>query len=606
MQQSIGEIIRQARQQRHLTQRELAGDQFSKSYVSAVEHNRITPSPKALHFLAERLGQPNGDFAALRERVQAVEQMSVLQASAALPESNGQSHRDKLFTLLNTLLEQTEISRFSPRPVVPVLAPDVLASLPPQMQARYFFQLGLSAKEKGHLPEALRAFESALALAPAHQQALILDEIGNIYVLMHASLTALGYYLHARDMLSQASFTHNSTFLPFQVELHCGDTYRQLGAYQQALEHYERAHMQLKAQHDLAAAGHLYEGLGYCIYGAIYPATALSASSFMHISVKVEQPEQIEHKFQRAMSFLLQSQNFYQVAGEHLKDANVRLMLVSLLLDLSTWQRRMAHERVRHREKQETLTNCLALLNDAAEHCHHVLLGWQHPGERDEVPSPEIETSLYGALSCLIRISLERAILARLEGSALDMAYRERAFAASLCQQVLETLSMPSLPWALIQQAVHMSVETLEYRTPDLPHFTEIPPQFSHTLPHRLLSHVEVYFTAGEVAEELGRASLVQHYAQDCYVQANQYFQAALSLAHSERMKEERDPGYLARLYLRCAALLEERAFASPALYEQTTKALLGVLKQAFWHLQSRVPEKKVEREQGDGERANQ
>jgi transcriptional regulator with XRE-family HTH domain len=603
MQQSIGEIIRQVRQQRHLTQRELAGDQFSKSYVSAVEHNRIRPSPKALHILAERLGLPDGDFAALRERVQAVEQMSVLQASPALPESNGQSHRDKLFTLLNTLLEQTEISRFSPRPVVPVLAPDVLASLPPQMQSRYFFLIGLDAKEKRHLPEALRAFESALALAPAHQQALILDEIGNIYVLMHASLTALGYYLHARDVLSQASFTHNSTLLSFQVELHCGDAYRQLGAYQHALEHYERAHMQLKAQHDLAAAGHLYEGLGYCTYGAIYPATALSASSFMHIPLKAEQ---IEREFQRAISFLLQSRNFYQVAGESLKEANARLMLVSLLLDLSTWQRRMVHEKARHTEKQETLTNCLALLNDAEEHCHHVLLGWQHPGERDEVPAPEIESSLYGALTSLIRISLERAILAGLEGSTFDVAYRERAFAASLCLQVLETLSMPSLPWALIHQAVHMSAETLEYCSPDLLHFTEMPPQFSHTLPHRLLSHVEVYFAVGEVAEELGRASLVQHYAQDCYVQANQYFQAALSLAHSERMKEERDPGYLARLYLRCTALLEERAFASPALSEQTTKAFLGVLKHGIWHLQSLVPEKKPEREQEHGERANE
>ena len=325
----------------------------------------------------------------------------------------------------------------------------------------------------------------------------------------------------------------------------------------------------------------------------------------MHISVKVEQPEQIEHKFQRAMSFLLQSQNFYQVAGEHLREANVRLMLVSLLLDLSTWQRRMAHEKTRHTEKPETLTNCLALLNDAAEHCHHVLLGWQHPGERDEVPSPEIETSLYGALSSLIRISLERAILAQLEGSALDVAYRERAFAVSLCQQVLEMLSIPSLPWAVIQHAVHMSAETLEYRSPDLPHFTEMPPQFSNTSPHRLLSQVEVYFAAGEVAEELGRASLMQHYAHDCYVQANQYFQAALSLAHSEQIKEERDPGYLARLYLRCATLLEERAFASPALYEQTTKAFLGVLKQGFWYLQSRVPEKTAS-EQGPGEQVNE
>src|SRR5438067_13910150 len=116
MQQSIGEIIRHARQQRHLTQRELAGDQFSKSYVSAVEHNRIRPSPKALHLLAERLGQPDGNFAALRERLQALEPMPEAQASPALPESDGQSQREGIFMLLNTLVEQTEFSRFSPHP----------------------------------------------------------------------------------------------------------------------------------------------------------------------------------------------------------------------------------------------------------------------------------------------------------------------------------------------------------------------------------------------------------------------------------------------------------------------------------------------------------
>jgi hypothetical protein len=96
---------------------------------------------------------------------------------------------------------------------------------------------------------------------------------------------------------------------------------------------------------------------------------------------------------------------------------------------------------------------------------------------------------------------------------------------------------------------------------------------------------------AGEVAEELGRAASVPNYAHDCYMQATQYLQAALSLARSAHLRGELDPGSLARLYQRCIALLEERAAASPALDEETTKALLGVLKEAFWQLQSFLPE---------------
>ena len=73
MQPSIGQVIRQIRQFRHLTQRDLAGDRFSKSYVSAVEHNRLTPSSSALRFFAQRLGQPDGNFAALLQQPEIVQ-----------------------------------------------------------------------------------------------------------------------------------------------------------------------------------------------------------------------------------------------------------------------------------------------------------------------------------------------------------------------------------------------------------------------------------------------------------------------------------------------------------------------------------------------------
>jgi tetratricopeptide (TPR) repeat protein len=601
MQQTLGEILRQVRRQRNLTQQELAGDRFSKSYVSAVENNRIKPSPEALRFFAERLGQTNGIFTALLQQAATSKQLSVLNAPP-LPVTTGQIKQDDTLTLLDTVLEQMDFTHSSPPHDLPLLAPDVLTSFPQHMQARYYFLMGLNAKEKRDLPVALRAFESALALAPSHQQAAILDEIGSTYFLMQAPLTALGYHLHALHLLSKASSNPASASLHLKVELHCGDAYRQLGAYQPALEHYEPARKHLTAQHDLETAGQLFSGLGYCTYAVIYPATARFTSSVRQSSAM---PEQIEREFQKAISFLLQSKSFYQVIGDRLREANVCLLLASIFLDLSTWRLRMAHERARNAEKKESFTNCLALLDDAEEQCRQVLLGWQSPDEQAQTPL-ELDTILYAALALLIRISVQRALLARLDGNYIDAAYRERAFAAYLCRQVLDTLSSPSLPWPLIQQALNSSADTLEYRPPTLPHLTDMPLAFSDaSSPHSPLSQVEVYFTVGEVAEELGRTAAL--YTHDFYVQANQYFQAALSMAHSALLVEgKQDPGYLARLYLRCATLLEERAFASPDLYEETTKVFLGVLKDGFWQLQSLLPEKKPWHMQGNGGRTTE
>jgi transcriptional regulator with XRE-family HTH domain len=63
----VGDLIRQMRRQRNLTQTELGGNSYSKSYVSAVEKNTIRPSPAALRFFAEQLEQRSDYFTMLFE-----------------------------------------------------------------------------------------------------------------------------------------------------------------------------------------------------------------------------------------------------------------------------------------------------------------------------------------------------------------------------------------------------------------------------------------------------------------------------------------------------------------------------------------------------------
>ena len=55
---SIGARIRQARLQAGLTQQQLAGDRYTKAYVSALENGGSKPSMAALNYLASRLDVP--------------------------------------------------------------------------------------------------------------------------------------------------------------------------------------------------------------------------------------------------------------------------------------------------------------------------------------------------------------------------------------------------------------------------------------------------------------------------------------------------------------------------------------------------------------------
>ena len=56
----IGGRLKEARLRAGLTQQQLAGERYTKAYVSALENGLIRPSVKALDYLATRLGTTPG------------------------------------------------------------------------------------------------------------------------------------------------------------------------------------------------------------------------------------------------------------------------------------------------------------------------------------------------------------------------------------------------------------------------------------------------------------------------------------------------------------------------------------------------------------------
>src|SRR5258705_9409995 len=59
----LGERLRQLRVAAALTQTDLAGDRFSKEYVSQIERGKTRPTPETIVWLAERLGVGAGFLA---------------------------------------------------------------------------------------------------------------------------------------------------------------------------------------------------------------------------------------------------------------------------------------------------------------------------------------------------------------------------------------------------------------------------------------------------------------------------------------------------------------------------------------------------------------
>ncbi len=585
--QVIGEYIRQLRRQQSLTQTELGGERFSKSYVSAVERDKIVPSYEALHFFAEQLGQQFDYFEKMLAQNESVRSKIAL-VDPQQYRSDEEDVQEKVLPLLDILLEGTELHTGPFFNEFSTIAPEIAATLPAPVQGRYSFLVGLLAQQKGDLSAALHAFEHALILAPTKYRPAILDALGINYYLAHAYYVALEYHKRALRLLqegteveeegevSEENVYNTIPALLLKIEFHCGNDYQAIGAHKQAREHYERARTHLRAAHDMRTAAQLYLKLGYSTYADTYHSTATNPTTRCAA-------EEVEREFQRAISFLVQSRTLYQVSSDSLGEARARLSQTMVLLDFSTRRRQLAQEKERTTGTLPPM-NCASLLDEAEEQCRQILMGWQ---PQVSPPTVEMEIFLYSALSYLIRVYAQRAVIAQL-GGYMDTAARERSVAVHLCEQALNTLGDQEFPWLLIQDVASLQENALSYQSQALPRLPKTSSQDNPSLRHAI-SRFMVYFAAGEVAETLGRAATQPAYAYDCYDRADQCLQATVSTARLVIPAEEHDFTYLIRCYQRSVDILEERKLVAPEAAEKTNSVLQTLLKDALYSLHRSV-----------------
>jgi transcriptional regulator with XRE-family HTH domain len=571
MQQTLGVHIKQLRLQKNMTQADLGGRLYSKSYVSALERGNIVPSRKAILFFAEQLEQPVSSLEPLLQQAKSAKQPALADIDT-LPFAPGDNITHEINALFNLVLRGTNPDILSSVHAFTTLYDENTAVFPLTNQIRYAFLKGLLAQEQGDFAHALTDLEFALALAHDGSRPIILDALGMNYFSTQHYHIARHYHQRAFNLLNEDASARRSADLLLLVELHCADDNRVLGLYREALDYYERARHHLGVTHNIKMAAQLYLGLGYSTYALLFQHTNREKMPKTPAAAEVQ-----ERNFQQAISFLVQCRSLYQASHDLLGESSARLLQAMILLDFTVFRQQQALQNASS-SNIPSLINDASLLEDAKHQSRQVFITWLE-ALSSATPLPiEIGNILYTALAYLIRAHMQSAASARLNGFH-DTAERERSLASSLCQQVLATCTQQALPLTLIREVVTSLMHNQTSLVSTLPRLPNASTIGEATTPDQF-SFFNIYFAAGEVAEELGRSATTHDYAHACYTRANQSFRAALDILDSTPTCNQRDFGYITRSYLRYMQLLEQRVLLTPEMDELVRPQLSTLLKE--------------------------
>ena len=232
----LGQRLRRARLNRNLTQGEVAKNQFSVSYVSAVERGQIRPSLGALEKLAERLQVPvtellsEGEFET-RYAYPAVEHR----------ESASERHREEV----ESALREAQIlgqQRKSDEAIGLLLRMQSL-HLSPRESATLQLCLASCYSEQGRAEEARRVAQDAIPVAERALERELAErlrfELGRAFSLMQSHETALEQFRVCLRAVSDNAVRDPAFEL--QVLLHIGEEYWRVGDDTQAIDFLSQA-----------------------------------------------------------------------------------------------------------------------------------------------------------------------------------------------------------------------------------------------------------------------------------------------------------------------------------------------------------------------------
>lgn len=237
----IGERIRRLRAQLGLSQAQLAGKEFTRSFISQVENGKCTPSPQTLRLLADRLGksvsyfleEQSGDTYGIRfVREAAMRDLAEGQWALALP---------KLEEALQWVQRRTE-------------------DLEQEAQLRYAYASCLAKLRRLH--EALDQYEEALEqyriLGKTLELLQVSLDMGNCYFALEQHCTARRLY---EKVARQSAGLKSARNLHTLALCYLGSTQLVLGQFDDSVKAYHEALSDTDPQADAVLWGRIATGL---------------------------------------------------------------------------------------------------------------------------------------------------------------------------------------------------------------------------------------------------------------------------------------------------------------------------------------------------------
>ncbi len=210
--QFVGARLRAARLAKKLTQSQLAGPDFSVSYVSAIERGQIHPSLRALETFAQRLGISSADLISN----QAPQEIAGVSAINGLMQSAEG-------IALQLLEAQIFIRQSVAQQAITQLRSLISTKLTPVQQIRLRYLLGWAYYNRALLQESESVLAEALKFEGPddHLNAQILNLLGMVHASMHNYGQALQYQQLCLDKLEKKQRPHDA-FLIAQVYTNMG------------------------------------------------------------------------------------------------------------------------------------------------------------------------------------------------------------------------------------------------------------------------------------------------------------------------------------------------------------------------------------------------
>ncbi|HEY7358494.1 MAG TPA: tetratricopeptide repeat protein [Ktedonobacterales bacterium] len=268
----IGERVRIARVAVNLTQQELAGKTYSKSYISAVERGKMTPSFQALQMMAERLGRPVSFF--LGEGDTSL-QTSAGSGVSTLPDEERQQREQAARQMLveaEACLVKSQAARALEVLQVEANAPP--AALPLLERPRWYWLAGWAGVWAHQYAETILRMEQGLAVAevaraqaPASQKARLAEMTERIRNFLgvcyyNQGQPAQALKQHARCLAAVTNGTVTDPELKLLIYKSMGNDTSVLGRHEEAIDFFKRACKLAEDMNEPRQRGLAYWGLG--------------------------------------------------------------------------------------------------------------------------------------------------------------------------------------------------------------------------------------------------------------------------------------------------------------------------------------------------------